>query len=392
MQVKNKKSRKVIRSIALAICVFVMSLPMTTFAYAADGEETQTVEAPTTTANTEEAEQPAEAEREDPYSYTVSEEGKITITIDGVEWEYDLEDAAENITTGKVVNVNSYLNLRTGPGTSYSIVGHLLNGTEVEVLSENGGWYEIVMPEQTGYVCGDYLQLLETSESSNPLDSATLSQMLQLFQSMTADRTSTSAFTPEGNLTLIDDFLQTEVSASEEKELQEKQFITVQSKNGNYFYLVIDREGNNENVYFLNTVDEADLLALMEDVDAVATCTCADKCESGAVNTACEVCKNNMTECMGNETVLKQQPDEVAEPESATDEPSSSSNGVVVILVLLLLGGGGALYWFKFRKNKPDAKGPVDLDDYDYGEEEEENDEEYETEPDDAEENDSEEE
>ncbi len=389
MQVKNKKSRKVIRNIALAICVFVMSLPMTAFAYAADGEETRTVEVPTTTANTAAAEPPAEAEAEAPYSYTVSEEGKITITIDGVEWEYDPENAAEN-TTGKVVNVNSYLNLRTGPGTSYSIVGHLLNGTEVEVIGESGGWYEIVMPEQTGYVCGDYLQLLETSESSNPLDSATLSQMIQLFQSMTADRTSTSAFTPDGNLTLIDDFLQTEVSASEDTELQEKQFITVQSKNGNYFYLVIDRVGENENVYFLNTVDEADLLALMEDVDAVATCTCTDKCEAGAVNTACEVCKNNMTECMGKETAQKQQPDEVAEPEPATEEPSSGSSGVAVILVLLLLGGGGALYWFKFRKNKPDAKGPVDLDDYDYGEEE--NDEEYETEPDDAEENDSEEE
>ncbi len=44
-----------------------------------------------------------------------------------------------------------------------------------------------------------------------------------------------------------------------------KQFVTLVSKNGNYFYLVIDRAGDKENVYFLNLVDEADLLALIQE-------------------------------------------------------------------------------------------------------------------------------
>ena len=73
------------------------------------------------------------------------------------------------------------------------------------------------------------------------------------------------AFTPDGNLTLIDDFLQIEAPATEDSVRIEKQFITVQSKNGNTFYIVIDRNGDNENVYFLNLVDEADIMALMED-------------------------------------------------------------------------------------------------------------------------------
>jgi hypothetical protein len=62
---------------------------------------------------------------------------------------------------------------------------------------------------------------------------------------------STAALTPKGNLTLVDDVNTTDSSS--------KQFITLQSKNGNYFYLVIDRSGSKENVYFLNLVDESDL-------------------------------------------------------------------------------------------------------------------------------------
>ena len=68
--------------------------------------------------------------------------------------------------------------------------------------------------------------------------------------------------TPEGNLTLVDDIT---------SEKTGKQFITVVSKNGNYFYIIIDRDDEGENtVHFLNLVDEADLLNLMDEEDAQA--------------------------------------------------------------------------------------------------------------------------
>ena len=168
-----------------------------------------------------------------------------------------------------------------------------------------------------------------------------------------------------------------------------KQFITIETRNGETFYLVIDydkpldEDGERYETYFLNLVDEADLLALVEGDKQTPVCSCTTKCEAGAVNTSCEVCKTNMTECTGKEKVVEKVPDTTPEPEVEPEPEKKSSGGAVALLLLLVLGGGGALYWFKLRKKKPDAKGPVDLDDYDYGEED--NGEEYETEPDESE-------
>ena len=71
------------------------------------------------------------------------------------------------------------------------------------------------------------------------------------------------ALTPEGNLTLVDDYHTNYSDGSGQ------QFITLVSKSGNTFYLVIDRNAKGQQtVHFMNLVDEADLLALMEEEDA----------------------------------------------------------------------------------------------------------------------------
>lgn len=196
--------------------------------------------------------------------------------------------------------------------------------------------------------------------------------------------------TPTGNMTLVDDILQDESYVVQDKKvLKDKQFITVETKNGNYFYIIIDRSGETENVYFLNMVDEADLLALMDDgkQETAPVCTCKDHCEPGAVNTNCPVCKNNMSECMGKEaekpSTDKDKEEKPANKETEkpaeTSEKKSSSGSLLIIVLILALAGGGALYWFKFRKKQPDNKGGSDLDDYDFGDDEDEYENEEET-------------
>ena len=172
------------------------------------------------------------------------------------------------------------------------------------------------------------------------------------------------ALTPEGNAALVDDFG------------GNKQLITVTTKAGNYFYILIDRANEDKEtaVHFLNQVDDADLQALLEDGKAAPeTCTCTTKCAAGAVNTNCPVCKTNMTECTGPEPE-PQEPEETEQPQE--DEPKSSGMGVLVVfLVVALIGGGAALYFFKFKKPKADTKGGDELDEYDFGEDEDDEDE-----------------
>ena len=123
------------------------------------------------------------------------------------------------------------------------------------------------------------------------------------------------------------------------------QFVTVETKSGNVFYLVIDHSTGD--VYFLNLVDESDLLALLEDEGYEAECDCKVKCEAGAVNTDCPVCRNDLNECTGEEPEPTPEPSEA--PETEQD------------------GGEG----FNAAR-KPDTSGDTDLDDYEFPEDDEE--------------------
>ncbi len=172
--------------------------------------------------------------------------------------------------------------------------------------------------------------------------------------------------TPEGNLSLIDDILQLGGYVTNEAETESKQFLTVTSKAGNTFYIVIDREGDKENVHFLNMVDEADLLSLIEDGEVTEpVCSCTKKCADGKVNTECELCKANMAGCAAPEETTKNPSDteETTEPDEAekTEEEKNGKGGIILLVILALGGGGFAVYYFKFKgKGTPKNGGTSD--------------------------------
>ena len=179
--------------------------------------------------------------------------------------------------------------------------------------------------------------------------------------------------TPDGNLTLVDDIA--------EEEAEDKQFVTLVSKNGNYFYLVIDRAGDKENVYFLNLVDEADLLALIEgetpkQSQMPQVCNCTDLCEDGKVDPNCPLCRNDLTKCTGKTTSSTPAPEPI--------EEKSNNAGSILIILLIVATAGGVFYYFKVVKNKGNTKGNTLLEEYDF---EDDDDDDYEYEIDDKDEN-----
>lgn len=152
----------------------------------------------------------------------------------------------------------------------------------------------------------------------------------------------TDPLTPDGNMTLVDDIGSADKSG--------KQFITMVTKNGNYFYIVIDRDDDGEeNVHFLNQVDEADLLALMEEEDV----------EAYESRLLAEAQKKEAAEKAAREA-------EEAANQPAVEEPVEEKSGVnplpAVILGLGLLAGGGFYAYTTFGKKKKEEDERPDPD------------------------------
>ena len=139
-----------------------------------------------------------------------------------------------------------------------------------------------------------------------------------------------------------------------------KQFITVQTSGGNTFYIVIDydkptdEDGEQYQTYFLNMVDEADLLAAMQAAGGeLPECACADKCAVGAINTDCTVCAVNMGECQGkaSEPVPVVEP----EPDPEPEQPKSSGGTILLVLAVAVIGGVAGWYFKIYRPKKQQA-------------------------------------
>ena len=151
------------------------------------------------------------------------------------------------------------------------------------------------------------------------------------------------ALTPDGNAQLMDDVTDNE----------NLQFITVTARDGNEFYIIIDKGAQSENVYFLNTVDESDLAALVEDY-----------VPEQSTQQQPEPSSTPDTEQAESEQAQTEQP----EPEA---EQSNSS--FLFLIVLVLIGGAGlAVYYFKVFRPKKKLEQADDIEDFEFEETENE--------------------
>lgn len=147
--------------------------------------------------------------------------------------------------------------------------------------------------------------------------------------------------TPEGNATLVDDYY------------GDKQLITVTTKAGNYFYILIDRANEDKEtaVHFLNQVDEADLLKLMDEEEVAEFTKPVEETKPEVVETVPEI------------------------TEPTPEEKPKSTNMLPAILTLIVLACGGGFFVFKKVQEKkkaqeaakPDPDADYVDDDEDYG-------------------------
>ena len=334
------KNKHMIRTFAVLLAVMLCTTAFSTVAFASDGDA-----APTSDAQTEPT---------DSTDITGDDLSELISALFGPM----LGGTEKTGKTGTVTTNGGKLNVRTGAGLDNYAFTQLPNGTVVEVVGTDGDWYMVRLPEKIGYVYSGYMTLSDTGGEvggglSLSIDPDKLSELFAQLMGGSGG----AALTPDGNLSLIDDIGSSTRSG--------KQFITVETRNGNVFYLIIDRDDEGEEtVHFLNQVDEADLLTLMGDdapaAETPAVCNCKEKCV-GAVNTNCPVCKNNLSECNGKEAVTEPEPEQ---PEK------KSSGGLLVVALLLALAGGGAFAYVKFIKPKLGVKVSADPDDYDFEDEE----------------------
>ena len=174
-----------------------------------------------------------------------------------------------------------------------------------------------------------------------PVEQPVLPEVVEEDVVTVTDETS-GALTPEGNLTLVDDY-HTDYSDG-----SGQQFITLVSKSGATFYLVIDRNAKGQQtVHFMNLVDEADLLALMEE-------------EDGDAYTAE---KEAAAQAEQERKQAEEDAKKAAEEAAASGTEQTGGNKVTKyaatflgVLALVGLAAGGGIYTFMKQKQKKQAE------------------------------------
>ena len=153
--------------------------------------------------------------------------------------------------------------------------------------------------------------------------------------------TEDNPFTPEGSATVVDNATDS----------QGKEFYTIMTPDENVFYLVIDKQRDSENVYFLNAVTESDLMALAQ-----------KDTQNPAAATATEPEKPpKETEPVTEPPAQPEKPQEEQEPPAP-----KSNNGILLLALAAAFAAGGLGYYFKVYKPKHELDDAEDIDDFEF--------------------------
>ena len=142
--------------------------------------------------------------------------------------------------------------------------------------------------------------------------------------------------------------------------------MTVTTRDGSYFYIIVDRSGKEENVYFLNQVDARELFSILSDEEQ----------EEYA----------DIISTEGQDEELDIIIDDTDKPDESVDsnkeKKTSGSFGTLIAFVIL---GGGALGAYYFLKIKKDKEKPVIDEELEFYDDDEYESEVYEEDSDDGE-------
>lgn len=158
-------------------------------------------------------------------------------------------------------------------------------------------------------------------------------------------------------------------SGDKEQSEQGKEFYTIQTASDKVFYLIIDRDGEEEMVYFLTEITENDLLNTTSDNSETLPKNSA-ALESAIPTTESALPNNNTDKESESEEdteseSTEEESTEETEPEEEAGEEASPIASYIIIGILAIAFIGGAYYFKVVRRKKEDFIEDEDEDEED---------------------------
>ena len=243
-------------------------------------------------------------------------------------------------------------------GGAMSVTASAEDGLGFEDNAANQNVQEAVEPE----VEQETLPVVQDDNSEQTTEHTV--DIANFFRNKTSETTTTDVseidyygddyYDTDGNATLI----------KQEKiiyDSEEMQFIAVTTKDGSVFYVLINysAEGNEDNVYFLNKVDDYDLYALLYQDDEDSQNTNPDSAAAEAASNANKANGNNGKNNVNEATTTT---DSVVQQTSSKNQSNGSKTLMITGVGVAVLAAAGFIF-YKMKNGK--SKKKSNSDDFD---------------------------